>query len=92
MKGSLRKVIGNKLVLNAPPPPPFLSLYCFDEIYAKQFIMSDQKFLAVFDIFFWFISFISNKLATQPPLNTGFKIQLKSFLNLFQCKRQFQKY
>ena len=44
MEGSLKAVIGNKLLLNASPP--FLRLYTciffFDEIYVKQFLMSNQ--------------------------------------------------
>ena len=51
MEGSLREVIGNKLIYIYL----FIYLFIFDKIYVKRFLMSDQicsQFLAISKVFF----------------------------------------
>ena len=68
MKRDLREMIGNKLILNSPPPPPipYLIVYLLMTPMFSIFILAikfDCLFLTIFQSFYLFLSFIFDKLA-----------------------------
>ena len=79
MKGSLREVIGNYLILNSHPPPLspiFLSLYIFEETYFRLFqwaIKFECQFLAIFQSFFLIDEFYVQQIS--PPLIPKYTFQ-----------------
>ena len=69
MKRDMREMIGNKQILNSPPPPySFVYSILVNDTYAQHFTLAikfDCLFLTIFQSSHLFVGFISDKLA--PP-------------------------
>ena len=68
MKRDLREMIGHLLILNSPPPIPYLLVYLLMTPMFSIFTLAikhDCLFLTIFQSFHLFVSFIFDKLA--PP-------------------------
>ena len=69
MKRDLREMIGNKLILNSPPPHSLVYSIFVDDTYVKHFYTCDQIWLfisSIFQSFHLFLSFIFEKLPPTP--------------------------
>ena len=92
MKRDLRGMIGNLLILNSPPPVRKFIVYLLMTLIFSIFTLAikfDCLFLAIFQTFHVFVSFVFEKLV--PPRKHVSKNVSNHYFNPLQCIKQSQK-